>query len=274
MAASSSSDSESDAPGSGVAVAQQKGRPLPELPALARLAHTAPRPVAAAHAASSPALSRQDASSTPAASPALAVSEAAAAPTAACTDKAAGSSTGSLAAAEPELASLLRLHDHGDAPVSAGAALLSAAMSDVVSSPAAGRDADSEPGHDQQRMPHPGALASNIVAAPQAAARVQVCQGKSCTKRGAVDLLQQASAAASGRPSIEVPSLSPMFAWGRGVPVHLLWTKQAAPGSGHCTDMVVIFTMFWCRCLAASASANASRGLLCAYVLAGLDQCF
>lgn len=217
MAATSSSSSESEAAGSGVAVAQQKGRPLPQLPALARLAHTTPRTSAATHAAVLPALPRQDASTTSAASPALAVSKAAAAPPAACTDKAAGSSTGSLAAAEPELASLLRLHDHGDAPISAGAALLSAAMSDVASSPAAGRDAASEPDRDQRGMVDPGALSSNIVSAPQAAARVQVCQGKSCTKRGAVELLQQASAAAGGRPGIEVQFISPMLVWSRGV---------------------------------------------------------
>ena len=54
--------------------------------------------------------------------------------------------------------------------------------------------------------------------------------------------------------------------------VYLLWLNQAAHGSGHCKDMVVSLTMFWCRCLAASAWVSANKGLLCAYGPAGLGQ--
>ena len=149
-------------------------------------------------------------------------------------------------------------------------------MSDVTSSPAAGRGSDSEPDHGQQRMAHLGAPASNIVAAPQATARVQVCQGKSCTKRGAVDLLQQASAAAAGQPGIEVRSLSPILALmsrcGLACSYFICCRSNRLRGSGHCMDVVVTSSTFVCRCLAASAWANANRGPLCAYALAGLDQ--
>jgi hypothetical protein len=204
MAASSSSSSESETSGSGSA--KQKDRALSQLPALARLAHSAPRAAAVAYAAA-PATPQRDSDTGSAVSPAWAMCRDFAVQADAAADRTAGNPAVSPASAEPELAAVLRLRDHSDAPQSAGAALLSEATSSTATSLAAGRDTDAQLCSSQQSAVNAGALASNIVAAPQSAARVQVCQGKSCTKRGAADLLQQASAAGGGRPGIEVPPL-------------------------------------------------------------------
>jgi hypothetical protein len=138
---------------------------------------------------------------------------------------------------ESELAAVLRLRDQADAAPSAGAALLTAATS-----LAAGRDAHPECSLGQQRSIAAAAPASNIVAAPQAAAaRVQVCQGKSCAKRGAADLLLQASAAGGGRPGVEVQLFSTMPALrlvlGSWPPANM--TRDASGNGCHATRLWV-----------------------------------
>lgn len=200
MAASSSSSSSSEGEGEGskfgMLAARRKGRPLPKMSALARLARAAPHASADAQAAAALAAAQRPSASSPAA-PSASAPVKGATSASAHADSSAGSSRISPAAAEPELAAGLRLRDTGDAHPSAGAALLSAATSSAATSPASGCAAD------QQR--DVDAFSSNIVAAPQQAAmRVNVCQGKSCAKRGAAELLRQASAAGGGRPGLQV----------------------------------------------------------------------
>lgn len=195
---SSSSSSESEDSDSRMTGPRQKGRSLPQLPALARLAATAP-PAAQPSSVSDPAAARLRAPVGAPSSPRPAVTSA---------DRPAATApaeAGSPAAAEPELAAVLRLRETPGTQQSAGAALLrEATSSSTATSTAAGRDADSS-----NSSQHLNTIAadprSNIVTAPvPPAARVEVCQGKSCAKRGAADLLRQASAAGAGRPGVQV----------------------------------------------------------------------
>lgn len=198
---SSSSSSESEDSDGSMPGLQLKGRSLPQLPALARLASAAP-PVVVPSSFSVPAAA-QKGSRAPLGGSSSSVTEPAAilAARPAATASVGG---GSPAAAEPELARVLRLRDSADTQQPAGAALLHEAASSTATSPAAGRDTNSS-SSSQQSDAVAAAPRSNIVTAPApAAARVEVCQGKSCAKRGAVDLLRQASAAGAGVPGVQV----------------------------------------------------------------------
>lgn len=92
------------------------------------------------------------------------------------------------AAAEPELAAVLRLPG---------------VASDGASHHSEQQMADS-PAQQADRGPDAGPRSNIVAMMPPPAARVAVCQGKSCAKRGAVELLQQATSATSGVPGVQV----------------------------------------------------------------------
>lgn len=187
---SSNSESESGASDGGMARGSSKGRSLPQLPGLARLASSQSAPAEAATAsAAAPATAAVPASAISAAQPAgRRRSDASSAPTP--------------AAALPELAAVLRLSDSGGAEPLGKAAVPGRSDPSAATNEAAGRTSEAISAAAAQDNSAPR---GNIVTAPAVpVVRVNVCQGKSCAKRGAADLLAQAAAAGAGQPGVQV----------------------------------------------------------------------
>lgn len=190
---SSSSESESVVSDGGMAAFGRKARALPQLPGLARLAS---HPVASAAATQSTAARGLAAATASATSPAQPAAQRG-------TD---APSAPSPAAMHPELAAVLRLSGRSGAEspgeaAAAGRSASSAATSAATSSAAGSESEQMSAAAAQDRS----APRNNIVAAPPVpVVRVEVCQAKSCAKRGAADLLRQASAAGAGQPGVQV----------------------------------------------------------------------